>query len=266
MLGALGAFGSGLALLLFAAIDVVPYGWRALYLAGATPLLLLPRFRRRVHETSRLRRQRPARDTRGDAPGPLMAWLDPMGALLRTHPWRALAVGAIGSLAAAGHAAGFNFSAYYVQTEHGWTPAQFTAMAVIAGAVGIIGHPFAGRFADHRGRRRVGLLFFGSFPFLALAFYHSPGWALPLLWIPLIFTLTGGSTIARALATELFPTSYRGTAAGWLQLVDTLGAAVGLFLVSWGTAVSASNIPMISAVVFATGIAGLVLGHAPRLE
>jgi putative MFS transporter len=264
MLGALGAFGSGLSLLLFAGIDTLPYGWRALYLVGATPLLLLPRFRRRVRETGRFRRQRLERESRGDAAGPLAAWLDPMRALLRTHPWRALAVGAIGSLSAAGHGAGFNFSAYYVQTVHGWAPAQFTAMAVIAGAVGIIGHPFAGRFADHHGRRRVGLLFFGAFPFLALGFYHSPGWALPLLWIPLIFTLTGGSTIARALATELFPTSHRGTAAGWLQLVDTLGAAVGLFLVSWGTAMGASNIPMISAVVFATGVAGLVVLMLPE--
>ena len=37
--------------------------------------------------------------------------------------------------------------------------------------------------------------------------------------------------IARALSTELFPTAYRGTAAGLLALAQTLGWGAGLALV-----------------------------------
>jgi len=261
ILGALGSFGHGLGLLLFAAIDVLPYGWRAMYVVGLTPLLLLPRFRRRVGETDRFRRGRAAR---GAAPGWAAGWGAPLVRLVRAHPLRALTVGLIGALASAGHGAGFSFAAYYVQAEHGWTPSQFTAMAFVAGMAGIVGHPFAGRVADRRGRRPVGFLLFGAYPLLAVAFYHGPGWVLPFLWIPLIFALTGGITIGRALSTELFPTSYRGTSAGWLQLTDALGAAAGLFLVSWGTAAGSSNTPMITWVVFATLGAGLLVLMLPE--
>jgi MFS family permease len=261
ILGALGSFGHGLGLLLFAAIDVLPYGWRAMYVVGMMPLLLLPRFRRQVSETGRFRR---AQAARGGGWGWAAGWWDPLARLLRSHPQRALVVGLIGALASAGHSAGFSFAAYFVQTDHGWAPGQFTAMAMVAGMAGIIGHPFAGRFADRRGRRPVGFLLFAAYPLLAVAFYHGPGWALPFLWVPLIFTLTGGITIARALSTELFPTSHRGTSAGWLQLTDAFGAAGGLFLVSWGTAAGSSNTPMISWVVFATLGAGLLVLMLPE--
>jgi MFS family permease len=256
ILGAVGSFGHGLGLLLFAAIDVLPYGWRAMYVVGLTPLLLLPRFRRLVRETDRFRRGHAARRA---APGWSVGWAAPLARLVRAYPLRALTVGLIGALASAGYGAGFGFAAYYVQAEHGWTPAQFTAMAFVAGMAGIVGHPFAGRVADRRGRRPVGFLLFGAYPLLAVAFYHGPSWVLPFLWIPLIFTLTGGITIGRALSTELFPTSYRGTSAGWLQLSDALGASAGLFLVSWGTAAGSSNTPMITWVVFATLGAGLLV-------
>ena len=84
------------------------------------------------------------------------------------------------------------------------------------------------------------------------------------MWVPLVFTLTGGNTITRALATELFPTSFRGTSAGWGQLVETLGAACGLLLVSWGTVQGASATPMVETVVFATLAAGFVVLLLPE--
>jgi MFS family permease len=137
-------------------------------------------------------------------------------------------------------------------------------MAVIAGAAGIIGHPWAGRMADLHGRRRVGFALLAGFPLLALAFYHGPAWALPLVWIPLIFTLSGGETILRAVAAELFPTSERGTASGWLQLAGAIGRSAGLFSVAWATPAGGSNIPMVSVVVFATLAAGLLLLRLPE--
>jgi MFS family permease len=42
---------------------------------------------------------------------------------------------------------------------------------------------------------------------------------------------SAGEVIVRALATELFPTSHRGAASGWLIAVQTLGWTLGLFLV-----------------------------------
>ncbi|HVH06812.1 MAG TPA: hypothetical protein VNE71_12515, partial [Myxococcota bacterium] len=40
--------------------------------------------------------------------------------------------------------------------------------------------------------------------------------------------LSGANTVARALSTELFPTSSRGTATGAMILLETLGASAAL--------------------------------------
>jgi MFS family permease len=262
ILGALGALGYGLGLLLFAAIEVLPYGWRAMYVVGIVPVLLLPHFRRRVPETGRFERQRRAG---GWADGGWwQGWWRPLWSLARRHPGRTLAVAGIGSLASAGHAVGFSFAAYFVQAEHGWAPVEYTGMAIVAGAAGIIGHPWSGRMADRNGRRVVGFAVLGGFPLLTLAFYHGPEWALPLVWIPLVFTLTGGSTIMRAIAAELFPTSYRGTSSGWLQLFEAVGRVTGLFVLAWVTPDGSSNVPMIGVVVFSSLVAGFLVLVVPE--
>src|SRR5580698_9040331 len=46
-------FGAGLAALVFGAVTVLPYGWRALYVIGAVPLFLVAFLRRRLPETKR---------------------------------------------------------------------------------------------------------------------------------------------------------------------------------------------------------------------
>lgn len=257
VLGALGSMGYGLGLGLFAGIDYLPYGWRALYIVGITPIALLPMFRREIRETVRFDVMR---EGRGAAEEARDTWWRPFAILAQRYPARTAAIGLVGALSSAGHTAAFQFSAYFVQVEHGWEPGQYTVMAVVAGFVGIIGHPFAGRLADLRGRRVVGFSLFAAYPVLVYAFYHAPGWALPLLWIPLIFSLTGGGTIQRALAAELFPTASRGTASGWMLLCEAAGRSTGLFIVAWGTPDGTSNTVMICIVAcFCFGAAGLLL-------
>lgn len=269
ILSALGALGVGLSAALFAAIEVLPYGWRAMYVVGALPLLALPRLRRLVTETARWDRHREERASGPATSGSLAGWWRPLASLLRAYPLRTALVGLIGAASSAASASAYNFSAYFVQVVHGWEPRHYSLMLVVAGGAGIVGHPFAGRFADARGRRRVGFAFYSALPLLAFAFYTVPGWLLPLVWVPMVFALTGGMTVARALSTELFPTSYRGTASGWLQLLDTLGSALGLFLVSALTAPDASAIPAVRTVVFVSlvaSVAVLCLPETGRLE
>ena len=79
------------------------------------------------------------------------------------------------------------------------------------------------------------------FPLFILIFYRTDvGWLLPICWIPAIFALSGSNTVARALSTELFPTSSRGTAAGAMILLETLGAAAALAWVTVLTPVGTS--------------------------
>ena len=263
ILGALGAFGVGLSAMLFAAIDVLPYGWRAMYVVGVVPLALLPMLRRRVTETRRFEEHREARAaiaSQGGADG----WWRPLLRLLRDYPGRTLAISLIGATVAGSAGAAYNFSAFFVQSVHGWAPGQYSIMLLVGGTVGIIGHPFAGRLADRLGRKPVGGGFFAVFPLLAGLFYIGPSWLVPFAWVPLVFVLTGASTIVRALATELFPTSYRGTASGWLQLLETLGAAATLFAVSWLTAPGESVFPAVRGVVFISLIAVVALFFIPE--
>jgi len=231
MLGAVGSAGHGLAALLFALIDQLPFGWRALYALGAVPLLLLPLFRREIRETVRFSRQV---DRQPSARGPrdaLRSWLRPLSGLARTYPSRALAITVMGTLAAASHAAVFMFTSFFVQTLHGWQPWQYSLMFIVAGAFGIVGNVVAGRLGDAIGRRVIGFFFLATFPFFGWLFYAGPGWSIPLAWIFLVFSVMAGNVTLRALATELFPTAQRGTATGWLFLVETVGAFGGLQLV-----------------------------------
>jgi putative MFS transporter len=230
MLGALAACGNGLGAALFAAIETLPHGWRTLYGIGLVPLLLLPLLRARVAETRRFDLHRAAAPDRE-----LTGWYRPVIRLARTYPGRALGIAAAGGLTAVGSSAVFQFTGYFTLTVHQWSPVQFSLMFIVGGALGIVGNVVAGRLSDRVGRRAVGFAFLTLFPLGSWLFYHGPGWVLPFAWVAFLFCNTAGGVIVRAFSTELFPTSYRGTAAAWLSLVQALSWAGGLALVGLGT-------------------------------
>lgn len=228
MLGALSACGHGLGAALFAAIDRLPYGWRTLYAIGVLPLLFWGRFRRGIPETSRFEHHAAAHQSHGT----VHTWLGPLVALARTHPGRVAAMAAVAALLGIGEVAAFQFTSYFAIGAHGWTPAQYSSMVLLGGGVGIVGNVAAGRLGDRIGRRRVGAGFLAVLPLFAILFYNGPSWALPIGFAGFVFCATAGEVIVRALSTELFPTSHRGTSTGWAQLLQTLGWAVGLMLVA----------------------------------
>jgi putative MFS transporter len=61
ILAAFGALGFGVAALVLALVNKLPFGWRALYVVGALPLLWVAWLRRRVPETRRFEAEREAR-------------------------------------------------------------------------------------------------------------------------------------------------------------------------------------------------------------
>jgi MFS family permease len=269
MLGALGACGQGLGAAVFAAIHYLPYGWRGLYLIGIVPLLMLPRFRRGVHETARFERHRDRHAAAHDDWSSPMNWLQPLIELARRHPLRAMGIGAVGILGPFGSMAVFQFIGYFTQTVHGWEPWRFSVMVLLGGGIGIIGNVAAGRLGDRFGRRIVGLVFMSVFPAFVWIFYGGPGWSLPLAWTVLVFCATASDVVVRALSTELFPTSHRSAAAGWLSFVSTVGAAASLGIVGlWTRAPGdlARMISLLSLSMLAAGAFLLLLPETSRRE
>jgi MFS family permease len=80
-----------------------------------------------------------------------------------------------------------------------------------------------------------------------------------VLWGLLVFTLMGANVIVRALSSELFPTSHRGTSTGVLALMETLGAAAGLLVLGMLQAGGGQLATMIPLISLATLLAGLVI-------
>jgi len=263
MLGALSACGVGFGALLFALVDVLPGGWRALYVVGAAPLFMLPLFRRGVPETARFVRRREEAAAEAAVAGP-ERWLGPIVGLVRGHPARSLGVAGVGFLTAMAAVSVFQFTGWFVQEVHGWRPWQFSVMVIFGGGVGIIGNVIAGRLGDRFGRRRVGFTVMAVFPLWVAAFYQGPGWMVPLGWVLFVFCATAQQTITRAVSTELFPTAYRGTASGWLALMETLGAATGLGVLGLGTRARGDIADMTSLLAVGAVVAGLVLLLLPE--
>jgi len=255
MLGAIGAFGYGLGALLYAFVDSLPYGWRSLYMVGGLPLLFMPMLRRRVPETDRFKRERAAQANGAERSG----FLQPMIELLGKYPARSFAVAAMALSFAIGAGPAFGLLSDFVQTTHEWEPSSYSMMAIIAGAVGIIGNPAMGWAADRVGRRPVAMIAFGLFPLVAFAIYFGPGDGIPFFWIPFVFILTGSNVLMRIIASELFPTSSRNTALGWETLCETLGGAAGFALVGGLTAASESIAPAVVAVSVVTLLGVIVV-------
>ena len=240
MLGALGAVGIGLGAGLFALVDRLPYGWRALYLVGLAPALFFNAFRRGVPETRRFERHVADR-TDERRPSVFAAWFLPLAHLARAHPTRALLIAGLAFAMFFGQVSVFQLIGKFVIDERGWAPWQFSTMVVLGGAIGIGGNVVAGHLGDRFGRRAVGCAAMFAFPIFACLFYLGPDWALPPAWIAFVFCVSANTTVLRAFATELFPTSRRGSAMGLSEVMGAVGATAGLAALGLGTQVGAAD-------------------------
>ncbi|MCK6554863.1 MFS transporter [Candidatus Binatia bacterium] len=265
MLAAMGTLGHGLASVVFALVNVLPFGWRALYVIGIVPLLLLAWFRRSLGETQRFTRYRAGDSERG--------WrgaLRPVRHMLQMYPGRLLA------LSAAVFPMGFVletsliFVSKSLQQEHGYAPGQVAMLYLSFGVLAPVGNVLAGGLGDRFGRKRtmiVGLLLNAA---LIAVFYNTDGAWIPPVFGLMLLTLTMVLVLFAALGSELFPTSYRSTASGVRAVVSTLGAAAGLSLEGFLYERLGSHAAAITAMLAVTPVAPLIIGfcvpETARLE
>lgn len=254
VLGAFGGAGHGLAALLYSQVEILPYGWRSLYLLGAAPLLLLAWLRRSLPESRRFVERRAARG------GAAVGFFDPLRELARTHPGRlAMLCAAVVPFWFAA-STGLAFMSKFLQEAHGYTPGTVAILFLTAGGVAILGNVVAGGWSDRFGRRPVLLGFLIANSAAVAGFYNAPGFWVPFCWIPLVFSFFAIDVIFTALGSELFPTAYRSTASAIRSFVGTGSAALGLFFEGYLFTITGSHAGAITWMLASTAVSLAVVG------
>jgi len=216
--------GAGLAAAVLGAVDILPHGWRALYIIGSIPIFLVAFLRRGLPETKRFQSQGKARLEVGG----ILALLRDIG---RQYPGRVATV-----LIAA---AGFGFAIApatflaqkYLQEVYRYSPSQVSLVLIPGGLAGLGLTIAAGRLSDRLGRRPLAiaaaaLAGTGFFFF----FNDAPGWAVPPLWVLSFFGYFAGESLIAGFALEIVPTHYRATMGGLRYAVYIGAGAMALTL------------------------------------
>ncbi|HXQ23158.1 MAG TPA: MFS transporter [Candidatus Acidoferrales bacterium] len=255
MVGAAGALGHGLVSIVFANVNVLPYGWRALYGLGVLPLLFLPRFQRGLRETRRFARHS---ETRMHAAG-LRAALQPLAHVVRMYPGRMAALCTALFPAALVFETATMFQSKFLQEAHHYAPGNVALLYLTVGVVVPIGNVVGGSLGDRFGRKRVMVsALIGNAVAVAL-FYHMDGVWVPLSWGLMNLTIAIVTVLFAALGSELFPTSYRSTAAGVRSIVATLGAVAGLWTEGRLYVLTGTHAAAITGMLVVTPIAPLIV-------
>jgi putative MFS transporter len=215
--------GAGVASLLFAAITILPYGWRSLYLIGATAIFLVAWLRRRLPETTRYVEQARTQKPMSKMTETLVLLRN----MTREYPARILTV-----LVAAG-AFGFAISAAtvlqskYLQSDYHYAAWQASLITIPGGLIGLGLSIAAGRLSDRVGRRPMAIAIIALAGICFYFFYGGvPGWAVPPLWILAFFGFFAGDAMIAGFALEIVPTHYRSTVSG-LRYVVEIGMGAG---------------------------------------
>jgi MFS family permease len=223
LLGAVSNIGYGLAAIVFAFVNVIPYGWRGLYAIALLPLVLIIPLRRVLPESARFEKEKL------EGLRPVKVW-EPVIQLYNAYPGRLIMMLSIAFLSSmGGNAAGFLFPKF-LQEAHHWSPGNVSSLVFFGGALGIIGSIVAGRMSDRYGRRVMGAAFTILAPLLTIWMYTATGRSIVPAWILETFFDVAAFMILNAYSAELFPTSYRSTAGSALAVAGTTGGALGLYL------------------------------------
>src|SRR5437764_5343657 len=187
--------------------------WRAFFLVGIVPLIILTFLRRRMHETERFVEQRAKRE-RGEAL-PRMpfiaAWAPPYRRNL-------VLVGMVYLMRSIPFFAATAWWAYYAERERGFTTTEVAVYILVAYGIGCVGYYVCGRLMERIGRRPTAIIYFVGAVVFAVILFQTTDRVVAFfsLMLAVGFGL-GVQPVLSAFGTELFPTEIRGQSAAWVR-------------------------------------------------
>lgn len=201
--------------------DLGTQSWRIVFALSALSLLFLPRLARNLRETRRYS----ALVARSARRGRLRE------VFARVYGYRFLLLGLVTFLTNAFSAPSAQLTNRYLTDQHGFSNTTIAVFrAVTNGLPGFLGIILAGRLAESRGRRPVGIVALALASLLQIGFFLGAGIE---LWITSTLAIVGAACAGLALGafdTEMFPTEVRGTSNALLLVCGVTGSATGLLV------------------------------------
>jgi putative MFS transporter len=226
-------------------------GWRAVYVAGAVPLVLVAFARRGLRETRRFAEQAAADGTNKKKGNPF--------ALLRgPYRRRVLELGLIWSLTYACTQSATTFWKEFAVGERGFSDAQVGAALSISALAAMPLVFFSGKLLDVVGRRRGGSIIFVAGGLGVVFAYTFTGFVpLTLALVIAVFGTNAALPVLNAYTAELFPTDARADAFALANNgLGRIGYVLSPALVGFaaeragfGTAVAATAVPFLLALL-----------------
>jgi putative MFS transporter len=221
-------------------VKATPLGWRAVYLVGVLPLVILAYARRNLKETERF-----TRDVKSaEQPSLFELWRTP-------YRRRMLELGAIWFLTYLCTQNAVTFWKDFAMHERGLSEGRVGLSITIAAVVSLPLVFLVGKLLDKIGRRPTAVLVFIITSLGVLGSYSLSG------WLPLTVALTGGIfgtgavlPVLNSYTAELFPTAHRGDAFAWSNnILGRIGYVLSPIVVGmaakgagWGPSVSTTAI------------------------
>ncbi|MFZ4516342.1 MAG: MFS transporter [Acidimicrobiia bacterium] len=215
-------FGFAISVIFLALNDLGPWVWRALFGVSALTLVLVPGLARRLRETRRFQAIL-ERETR-----PRVRWRELVN---RRYGPRLALLGGIAFLTNVLAAPSSQLTNRYLDQVQHFSASEISLYrAVTAGIPGIVAVLVAGRLADRRGRKPLGIIGLALGGALQAAFFLGSSWTLWIAGTASIFTAALAGVAIGTLDTELFATEMRSTANALVVVISVLGSALGLVL------------------------------------
>lgn len=233
-----------------------PPGWRAVYMVGAAPLLLVAVARRGLRETQRFEREASAE------PKPLIS-----GAILR-GPSRArvLRLGLIWALTYVCTQNAITFWKEFAVSERGMSSATVGKMITLAALASMLPIFASGRLLDRFGRRAGAAVIYGALAVgVGLAYTLRGGAALNLALVFAVFGVSAVLSVLNAYTTELFATRDRAEAFAWSNnllgrityVLSPIAVGYAAEVFGWGPSVGVTALAALAAL-------GLILLWLPE--